>query len=411
MLAKYITALLLVLPPTLGMLPTPQVAQRVQLADPAYIEVVLSKYADLPDAYTLAQGVSHWKPPDFALQTLETAGRDGVHLYGPCLGTPELRTAIKQRLVKGGLAMSGQEVMVCAGANQAFATAALCVLDPGDRVLLPKPYYCSHQSALQLAGASITHIKPDPASLLPCMEEMEKEFKRLPAPKALIVTTPCNPSGAVYPKALIERLVGLCKQHGTWLIIDEAYEDFIYDGESAYSPCSANLDYEGIIHIWTMSKAFGMAGWRVGYMLMPQAISDDMVKIQDTIPTHACLQSQRLAAAALTHSGSDDWVKERVLSLRESRQIMWEAVKGTGAVKGNGSFYFLVPLPGKLSEDDAIDVLARKFGVIVTPGTAFGAPGHARISYGSQPPKQCKEAADRLKRGLDYLAFLDTALT
>ncbi|CAB1109131.1 VAS1 [Ectocarpus sp. CCAP 1310/34] len=312
------------------------------------------------------------------------------------------------------------------------------------------------------------------------MEQLRREVQR--GVKMVVITTPGNPSGAVCPRETMEEITRLCGENNAWLVVDEAYEHFLHDGErwgtgpagkvSAaiprpklhplvfrrphplpdvglvllglepsptppiilppslnpyvgtptvlphyesphprlfdpfffsrhFSPCGNSLGCpDNVIHLFTMSKSFGLAGWRVGYAVYPSWASKEMVKVQDTLPTHACTGSQKIALAAL--EGGVDWVKSKVSSLSRCRSAMWAAVKDMGGVMGKGSFYFLVPVP--VEEDRAVDVLARRWGVLTTPGRAFGAPGHIRVSYGSLPEEQCLPAIRSLAEGLRELS-------
>ncbi|CAM9441239.1 unnamed protein product [Sphacelaria rigidula] len=301
--------------------------------------------------------------------------------------------------------MTDQEVMVTAGGNQAFSMVAMALLDPGDRALLVRPFYCAHQCAIQLAGGVVADCAWDPLTLLPDMDNLRHEIQR--GVKMVVITTPGNPGGAVCPQELMDEIAALCKTHGAWLVIDEAYEHFLYDGARHYSPCGNRLGCrDNIIHLYTMSKSFGMAGWRVGYLVYPAWASENMLKIQDTLPTHACTASQRIALSALGVEGCD-WARAKVSTLTRCREAMWAAVEEMGGVKGAGSFYFLVPVP--IEEDRAIDILAREWGVLVTPGRAFGAPGHVRVSYGSLPEEECLPAIERLAQGLRALTAETTS--
>ncbi|CAM9274427.1 unnamed protein product [Ectocarpus fasciculatus] len=383
--------------------PRPQLSRRITLhTEPAHIEAVLSRYAGMnPPPVNLAQGVCHWDPPPAALRQMESGLQEPTnHKYGPALGLPALREALVAKLKEeNGLDMTGQEVMVTSGGNQAFAMVALALLDPGDRVLLARPFYCAHQCAVQLAGGTLVECDWDSSTLLPDMEQLRREVQR--GVKMVVITTPGNPSGAVCPRETMEEIARLCGENNSWLVVDEAYEHFLYDGERHFSPCGNSLGSpDNVIHLFTMSKSFGLAGWRVGYAVYPSWASKEMVKVQDTLPTHACTGSQKIALAAL--EGGVDWVKSKVSSLSRCRSAMWAAVKDMGGVMGKGSFYFLVPVP--VDEDRAVDVLARQWGVLTTPGRAFGAPGHIRVSYGSLPEEQCLPAIRNLAEGLRELS-------
>ncbi|CAN0153088.1 unnamed protein product, partial [Hapterophycus canaliculatus] len=207
----------------------------------------------------------------------------------------------------------------------------LALLDPGDRVLLVRPFYCSHQCAIQLAGGTLAECGWDPLTLLPDMEQLRREVER--GVKMVVITSPGemkakmrgtslftlfvhswirpgNPTGAVCPYETMVKIAHLCRDNNSWLVVDEAYEHFLHDGERqgravghtrrVSPPCANDLGCpNGIIHLFSMSKSFGLAGWRVGYAVYPSWASEEMVKVQDTLPMHACMASQKVALAAL----------------------------------------------------------------------------------------------------------------
>lgn len=383
----------------------PALSRRVLTTDPPHIEVVLEKYAHLePKPVNLALGTSWFDPPSSALQIIEDgvlAERD-THRYNSVLGITPLREALCKRLEdRLKLDLTNQELMVSAGANQAFSLIALALLDSGDKAILPRPYYFSHLCSLQLAAAIVEMVDWDPATLLPNMEQMREKISS-PGVKMVVLTTPGNPSGAVCPKHTIIEIVQLCRQYNVWLVIDETYQDFLYDGAAHYSPCANALQYDGIIHVGTCSKSFGLAGWRVGFIVYPAWASEHMQKIEDTVPTHPSIASQKIALGAL--QCPPDWVSDRVKELYVCRDALWKEVEWLGTVRTCGAFYFLVPVPMGVSEEDVIDVLATEYSVLVTPGSAFGAPGYLRVSYGSVAPEVCIAAIRRFGEGMRTIA-------
>ncbi|CAM9232903.1 unnamed protein product [Scytosiphon promiscuus] len=382
----------------------PQLSKRALDTEPAHIEAVLMRYAEMsPPPVNLAMGVVNWDPPPAALQQMEMGMVESAnHRYGASLGLQALREEVEKKLEEeNGLDLTGQEVMITAGGNQAFAMVSLALLDPGDRVLLVRPFYCAHQCAIQLAGGTLAECGWNPQTLLPDMDQLRQEVER--GVKMVVITSPGNPTGAVCPRETLDEIARLCRDNKSWLVVDEAYEHFLHDGERSYSPCANELGCpDGIIHLFSMSKSFGLAGWRVGYAVYPSWASEEMVKVQDTLPMHACTASQKVALAAL-QGGGCDWARSKVRSLSRCREAMWSAVQGMGGVMGKGAFYFLVPLPTDMDEDGAIDVLARRFGVMTLPGRAFGAPGHIRVSYGSLPEEECLIAIRKLAAGLREL--------
>jgi len=178
----------------------------------------------------------------------------------------------------------------------------------------------------------------------------------------------------VWSEDQIKSLVSLCRAVGAWLLLDETYQEFTYETEAAPIACGKRLGYGKIIHISTFSKAFGMMGWRVGYLAYPAELGDDMRKINDTIPTHTALLSQKLAVSCLEIDANEErelgssFVTAKVRSLVPMRKAVWDIVKTLGTIKTYGAFYFLVPVPGQhngLTEDEAVDILATQFKVIL----------------------------------------------
>lgn len=355
------------------------------------------------------------------LVALHAHWQEELHRYGEVRGTDELRDALRSKHNIGG----DNEVMVTAGANQAFMNAVLAVTDPGDSVVLLAPYYFSHLAAVQLAGARGIVTKHDPATWQPHVESLAEILSSAPAKeriRAVVLTTPGNPTGCICDPINMRRVEELCAAAGVWLITDETYQDFVFEGTGHTEPRTDAFEGSpsGVIRIFSMSKALGMPGWRVGYMIYPKDLDESMGKINDCIPTHASIASQKLAHHMLSCSSSSSsspsglavygrtWVNAQVKNLEACRRWVWDAVHAAGTVKTTGAFYFFVPFPPPFDsaemEERALEILATDFRVVATPGTAFGVPGHARISYGSLSDGDCKEAAARLRAGLEHLA-------
>ena len=272
---------------------------RVERTERSYIEDVLDKYSSIPNIISLAVGSSHWSPPEAAVaELIPFLQEKDTSKYGSIEGLSDLRIAIAEKLSGCGVDMSGLEIAVTCGANQAFINAALAICDDADNATIIAPYYFSHKLALQLAGASITIVPFMEDTLCPDMIFMENNIRET-KPSMVVLTNPNNPSGLVMNESIIRQIVKLCKSYGCWLVVDETYHEFIHDKDAYFFPCSAKVGYDKIIHISSFSKAYGMAGWRVGYLAYPRALRDQMRKIQDTVPTHTAILSQKLALLAL----------------------------------------------------------------------------------------------------------------
>ena len=316
-----------------------------------------------------------------------------------CLGLPELIAMLKKKLEKEN-GIRGREVMVTAGANMAFVHAAMCLASPGDAAILFAPYYFSHRVALELLGVEPIYVECDD-EMMPSATELAAALERAEASgvrvKMVAIVTPGNPSGAVISKLRLNELVKVCSDHKVWLVSDETYEYFTYDGAEHVSPHSA----DGVINIFSLSKSYGLAGWRVGYVAYPPSLHDVMLKAQDTLVTNCPIICQKIAIAALR--AGKPWVIEQVKTLEASRKAIWEAIEPLNPVPVHGAFYYMVKIPSMLDEMQTIGLLAEKHHLLLTPGSAFGRPGYARIAFGAISPEESSEIGTRLMKGMSEM--------
>lgn len=308
------------------------------------------------------------------------------------------------------------------GVRQGFCSVILTVCDPGDEVVLLAPFYFSHRSALTLCDVTPVVVPCDPATLLPqnigCIEAA-----LTPRTKAVVLVSPGNPSGVIAPRCLVDALSALCEDRGLWLISDEAYSDITYNRTDQESNANADVDATAtisayaprtgpcVIRLHTMSKAFGLAGWRVGALVYPRQLSAHLRKVQDTIPTHAARASQAAALAALEHDSRLIPARVRVLAavracFLDRLDTVYAQQPGLRLVRGDGAFYLFLPIgddgdSGSGSADDAVAFLAgAPTWVLTVPGTAFGMEGYVRVSFGSVPLEHAASAAGALANGL-----------
>ncbi|KAH7565137.1 hypothetical protein JRO89_XS09G0143000 [Xanthoceras sorbifolium] len=385
------------------------------------------------NAVSLAQGVVYWQPPKKALEKVkELVWEPSVSKYGADEGIPQLREALTKKLHQENKLFKSS-VMVTAGANQAFVNVVLTLCDPGDSVVMFAPYYFNAYMSFQMTG--ITNIivgpgnpetlHPDAGKKLYWLEKILSETK--PVPKLVTVVNPGNPSGTYIPEPLLKvslslslslsahkhaktcknsllcRISDLCRDAGSWLVVDNTYEYFMYDGLK--HTC---VEGNHIVNIFSFSKAYGMMGWRVGYIAYPtevEGFSEQLLKVQDNIPICASIISQHLALYSL--EVGPEWVTEQIKDLVKNREIILESLSplGEDAVRGGeGAIYLWARLPAKYHDDYAVvRWLAHRHGVVVIPGGACGCPGHLRISFGGLIEDDCKAAGDRLRKGLEEL--------
>ena len=338
------------------------------------------------------------------------AARDAVGLpqtnaYCADDGLPK-GDALKARLAaEKGLVAS--EVMVTAGANQGYTNLVLSLLDAGDAAVLFRPYYFNHLMALQMTGSEIVTPASTP-DLQPDLAALEAEIAARAADgrrpiRMLTLVNPGNPTGVMIPQATVEAASALCAAHGIWLVMDNTYEHFAYDGR----PPHACVEGDHVINVFSFSKACGMMGWRVGYLAFPPALVGELFKAQDTIVICPTVVSQRAALGALEAGGGSAWVAEKVAALAEQKALVLDALAplGDAAVGGgSGAIYLFCKLPDAYADDVAVvRWLTEAHGVCLI--LARGMPGHvpsatptSRSTARATPPRGCDAASAARRR-------------
>ncbi|XP_010429976.1 PREDICTED: uncharacterized protein LOC104714344 [Camelina sativa] len=360
---------------------------------------------ELTNPMSLAQGVVHWQPPQKALDKVKELVWDPtISSYGPDEGLPELRMALLNKLREENK-LTKSAVMVTAGANQAFVNLVIALCDAGDSVVMFKPYYFNSYMAFQMTGVTNILVGPgQPDTLYPDADWLEKTLSESkPTPKVVTVVNPGNPSGTYVPEPLLKRISQICKDAGCWLIVDNTYEYFLYDG---LKHCCIEGDH--IVNVFSFSKTYGMMGWRLGYIAYSERLNGfatELVKIQDNIPICAAIISQRLGLYALEEGRG--WIAERVKGLVKNREIVKEALEPLGKENikgGEGAIYLWAKLPeGHRDSFKVVRWLAHRHGVVVIPGCASGSPGYLRVSFGGLQEEEMRAAAERLRKGLEEL--------
>ncbi|MEB3199980.1 MAG: aminotransferase class I/II-fold pyridoxal phosphate-dependent enzyme [Synechococcaceae cyanobacterium] len=369
-----------------------------------------------PDALSLAQGMVHWGPPDAVLQTLsaalQQAGTDpaaaaSLHRYGPGAGDPPLLAAIADSLQRQhGLDLSASDLWVTAGSNMAFQLVLRALCDPGDAVIVPVPYYFNHVMAVQLAGA-----EPQLVDAGPVPDPQRLEAAITPRTRAIISVSPNNPSGVVTPPEVLAEIGRLCARRGLVHLCDEAYAAFTHGAVPHRSPGSAPGSGAHTVTLQSFSKAYGMAGWRLGYAAVPRQLREALLRIQDTLLICPPRPLQRAAVAAL--EAGPEWLASRLASLSPGRQALLELPARLGRLglearllaEPDGAFYGLLAVACPLRGEELVRRLILEHGVAALPGESFGlqpSPGQAllRLSYGMLRGPELELALERLGQGL-----------
>jgi aspartate/methionine/tyrosine aminotransferase len=376
----------------------------MQLVQRPIIPVVGALLRQHPGAISLGQGVVHYGPPSSATDAIGRFLADGQnHKYKLVDGIAELVAALEKKLAdENGIAVGADNrVIVTAGGNMAFFNALLAIADPGDEIVLLTPYYFNHEMAVAMLNCRAVLVPLD-ADYQIDVEAVRRAVTG--RTRAIVTISPNNPSGAVYPRDTLAAINELCRRHGIYHVHDEAYEYFVYEVARHFSPASLPGAAAHTISLYSFSKAYGMASWRVGYMVMPQALTEAVRKAQDTILICPPVISQQAALGALRADPAE--VRGHVARVGQVRKMVLaelDAIKSFCTIPpALGAFYLLVRVDTPLDSMDVVERLVREFGVAVIPGTTFGLERgcHLRVAYGALERDTIAEGVGRLVRGL-----------
>jgi aspartate/methionine/tyrosine aminotransferase len=386
----------------------PNPSRRIAAVQSPIIPVIGAWSRDNPGTLSLGQGMVSYPPPAAALDAIRDFGRHAEqHLYGSAFGYPPLLGLIRDKLRRenGIDTYAGIGVMVTAGSNMAFLNVLLAIADPGDEIILPLPYYFNQEMAIRMLGCI-------PVGVPTAARTYQLDIARLRAAitertRAIVTISPNNPSGAVYPEAALRAVNALCREHGLYHISDEAYEYFTFGAARHFSPGALPGAARHTISLYSLSKAYGFASWRIGYMAYPENLTPALLKIQDTNLICPPLISQVAAAGAL-ETGAD-YCKNHLPELAVKREQViarLQPLKNLCEIPNpEGAFYLLLKLNTKTNDLELAKMLIDYFKVAAVPGSAFGLTDSCclRISYGMLDQAQLDLAIDRLINGIRQL--------
>lgn len=365
------------------------------------------------DVISLSAGEPDFPTPrnikDEAIKAIEN---DFTH-YTPESGIPELKEAIAEDFQKRwGISYNPKEVIISNGAKHVIFNAIFALCDEGDEVIVITPAWVSYIEQIKLAGGRPVIVETDEEKhFIPDPKEIERKITK--KTKAIIINSPHNPTGTVYPKEVLIEIAKLCASKGVFIISDEIYDKLSYEEESL--PLVRLLpeakDYVLIVN--GASKTYAMTGWRIGWGLGPETLIKAMGVIQGHMTSNPCSISQKAALEAV--KGPQEKVMEMVKEFKERRELICSLLDGAPHIsfkKPKGAFYLFVNIKGALSKkykgeviDDDIS-FARKLLeeklVAIVPGTAFAAPGYIRISYAASR-RDIEEACRRIREFLEAL--------
>ncbi len=339
-------------------------------------------------------GEPDFPTPDHIVEAAVAACRDPKnHRYTPAGGLPELKEAVAAKTARdSGYDVDAAQVLITNGGKHAVANACATLIDPGDEVILPAPYWTTYPEPIRRAGGTVVEIATDEGSgFRVTVEQLERA--RTPKTKALVFVSPSNPTGAVYPRDEVEAIGRWAVEHGIWVITDEIYEHLTYgDAEHHSMPVLVPELADRCLVLNGVAKTYAMTGWRVGWMIGPTDIIKAATNLQSHETSNVANVSQRAALAAVS-GGLDDVARFRE-SFDRRRVNMYRSlssIPGVTVLEPEGAFYAFPSFKAVLQRPvlgrevrttlELADLILEEAKVAIVPGEAFSAPGYARLSF------------------------------
>lgn len=339
-------------------------------------------------------GEPDFPTPDYIVQAAVAAcSVPANHRYTPAAGLPALREAVAAKTKRdSGLEVGATEVLITNGGKQAVYQAFATLLDPGDEVLLPAPYWTTYPEAITLAGGvAVPVVADESAGYLVTIDQLEAA--RTPKTKVLLFCSPSNPTGAIYPPEQVAEIGRWAADKGLWVVTDEIYEHLVYgDAVHASMPVVAPEIADRCIVVNGVAKTYAMTGWRVGWMLGPKDAIKAATNLQSHLTSNVCNVAQQAALTAV--SGPLDAVAQMREAFDRRRQLivgLLDAIPHVTCPEPEGAFYVYPSVTGLIgksfdgvrpaSSGELAALILDRAEVAVVPGEAFGTPGYFRLSY------------------------------
>lgn len=360
--------------------------------------------AETPGTISLGQGMVAYGPPEQAMiAARQFPQSDAEHRYGRVEGLPELASMFEAKLAAENaiVVRPHSRVVITAGSNLGFMNAVMAIADPGDEFIFPLPYYFNHCMAVTMASCRVVGV-PTQADYQLDVDAIARAIT--PRTRAVVTCSPNNPTGAVYSEASLRAVNALCRDRGVFHIHDEAYEYFTYDNAVNFSAGSIEGAGAHTISLYSLSKGYGMASWRIGFMVIPESLWPAVNKIQDTLLICTPQISQRVAVAAMqvgssyprAHAARIGALRTRVYTALTDPSVPCDTADVCGA------FYYFVRVRTSMNSMTLAERLIREHRVAVIPGEAFGITDTCamRVSFGALDEATVDEGLGRLTAGL-----------
>jgi aspartate aminotransferase len=366
------------------------------------------------DVINFAAGELDGDASDLIKEAAKRAIDNGFNKYTPTVGMKPLRKAIAERVSRRcGTQYDGDEIAVTAGAKQALYNAAMALFNPGDEVIIPRPYWVTFPAQVEIAGARPVFVDTRGTGYRLTAEGLERAVTA--ATKAVIINSPNNPTGVVYDRDTLLRIAEIALERRFWIIFDECYCELVRHGVSHSNVVQLlNRVKAQTILVNSFSKSHAITGWRIGYACGPRHVISAMENLQGHTTSNPCSISQHAALAAVQND--DGSFMKKVNAVLEDRlrmaMLIVDSMKEIGCAPAEGAFYLFLNVEKKIGKSykgrriDSVETLTElmlsEAKVAVVPGAAFGDPSGLRVSYaiGTQ---QVEEGLHRMKRLFDEI--------
>lgn len=330
----------------------------------------------------LGGGEPTYPAPQAAVEAIEKKAASRKIKYSPSSGTPELKKAVLAYTFEHyGRQYEAPNVIISAGAKQALFNFLLAAVDPGDEVIFPAPYWVSYPDMVRLAGGTPVIVRPQ-HGIMVSAQEIKAAVS--PKTKAIIINSPCNPSGQIFPEDFVREIVEFAERENIFLVMDDIYHQLVFDGARTPNPCAYAKKGENLVIINGVSKLYGLTGLRIGWAV---CANQDLIKAMGKMQAQStsCNSDLSEAAAAAALTGPQDCVRDMCAVLQENRNALLAelaAIPHVTVEKPQGTFYSFADFSYYNADSQALaQYLLEKALVAVVPGKAFGLDGHLRISF------------------------------
>jgi aspartate aminotransferase len=372
------------------------VAQRVREVEISGIRKMFESAP--PGAINLGLGEPDFEPPSEVIEALCHAVRNGMNHYGPSAGLTSLREKVAERYRERDPDTTKDNIIITGSGSEGLMATALTLYDPGDEVLVPNPGFVLYAPHARLTGAiPVPYELQEGRGFLPDLDEMEAQVT--PRTRAIVVNSPSNPTGGVFPKSTVERLVAFADRHDLTVISDEVYEEMVYEGK--FTSFWGRGDRAVIVN--SFSKTFAMTGWRIGFIVAPRPLAVEINKLHyhmmacPSTPAQAAVLAGLNAGPASTQAMMKEFRSRRALIVRALNRT-----PGLKCVPPGGAFYAFPRFSWPGTAQEVAGALLQR-GLITTPGDAFGSlgAGHLRLSFAASRENLRKAMAILRKYALD----------